>query len=78
VYYRLVVLDRDQGTYYKKGNVWADPDVEHAAWYMAALVREPAYCAALGAAGRHTMRSEYSPERVGAMYASRLRLIRRW
>lgn len=40
--YKLVELDRNIGPY-KKGNRWADPDVEQAAAYMRQLYLEPEY-----------------------------------
>jgi len=40
VRYSLVTLERDYGPY-QAGNVWADPDLEHAAWLMRYVLDNP-------------------------------------
>jgi len=73
--FELITLDRDFGPYYKKGNTWADPDVEHAAWYMAKLVEDAPWRKYIALEGMKTIRSDFSPQRVGGMYRDRLRRI---
>ncbi len=73
--YRLITLDRDHGAYYGKGNTWADPDVEHAAWYMAKVVADRSWSRRIAAEGRMTIRREFSRERIGRLYDARLRVI---
>jgi glycosyltransferase involved in cell wall biosynthesis len=73
--YRLVKLERDYGTYYRKGNTWADPDVEHAARYMRKLVDEPAWRNGVAAEGQRTIRTRFSPSQVGTLYRNRLRYL---
>jgi glycosyltransferase involved in cell wall biosynthesis len=74
--YTLVPIRRDSGPY-RVGNLWAEPDVDHAAWYMKKLVSEPAYARKIGRAGRETMRTDYSRERIGGLYRRRLDAIAR-
>lgn len=74
VNYRLVPLKEDVGPY-DRGQLWADPDLEHAASFMKKLVAEPAWRQRIGACGRETIRDGYSPERVGRLYARRLHEI---
>ena len=73
--YRLITLDRDYGPYYKRGNTWADPDVGHAAWYMAKVVNDRAWSQRIAAEGQRTMRTEFSRRRVGELYRKRLHEI---
>jgi glycosyltransferase involved in cell wall biosynthesis len=71
VRYRLVPLEEDVGPY-DRGRLWADPDREHAAYFMKKVVAEPGWGEEVGASGRETIRSEYAPERVGRLYVQRL------
>jgi len=70
-----VTLDRDYGPY-RKGQHWADPDVEHAASYMKRLVREPALTREIGERARRTMTTTYSPGAIGERYKARLRRLK--
>jgi glycosyltransferase involved in cell wall biosynthesis len=76
VRYELVRISKDAGPY-RAGQIWADPDVEHAAWYMKRLVEDGEFCERLGAAGRQTMHSEYSPAAIGQRYRQRLEILSR-
>jgi glycosyltransferase involved in cell wall biosynthesis len=55
-----------------QGKFWAEPDVEHAAWYMKRLVQDQGYRASLGARAMNLIKSHHSPEVVGARYKARL------
>jgi glycosyltransferase involved in cell wall biosynthesis len=55
-----------------EGCVWAEPDVEHAAWHMRRLAENPALADDVGRRGRETIRSLYAPEVVGAACRRRL------
>jgi len=54
------------------GQIWADADVEQAAWYMRRLVAEPGYGAGLGKMAADTIRSQCGTEAVGRRYGARL------
>src|SRR5262249_40358950 len=69
--YRLRTLDQDYGPY-RKGQVWADADVEHAAWYMKRIRADAAWSRLLAARGKETIRTQFSPRYVGNMYRKRL------
>jgi glycosyltransferase involved in cell wall biosynthesis len=60
-----------------RGMVWADPDVEHAAWFMARVVNDRCWARELGLRGRETIERDFSPEAVGRMYQARLDAIAR-
>lgn len=71
VSYRLVEVDQDYAVY-KKGQIWADPDVDDCARYMRRLVEEPAYCAAIAEAGRKTILEKYSADSSAQAIRQRL------
>ncbi|KPJ57624.1 MAG: hypothetical protein AMS16_01200 [Planctomycetes bacterium DG_58] len=72
--YALVELKRDHGPY-RKGQHWAEPDREHAAWYMKKLVSDTAFRKRIAKAGKITIRTEFSYKSVGQRYRRRLELI---
>jgi glycosyltransferase involved in cell wall biosynthesis len=74
---RVVPLEHDYPPY-RRDQVWAEPDVEHAAWYMGRVVAEPAWARRLGEAARQTLRTEFSPEAVGRRYWERLEAVARF
>lgn len=57
----LITLDRDIGSF-KKGNRWAEPDVEQAAGYMRKLYDEPEYCHTLSQKAEEYIRRHLSME----------------
>lgn len=74
---RLITLERNVGPY-AKGQTWADPEVEHAAWWMRRLVAEPALREQLGARARATIEERYAPAVIGHRYRRRLEAIAGW
>jgi len=73
--YRLITLQEDHGPYLR-GQIWADPDIDHAARAMRELVANPQLAAELGAKARFTIEEEFSPAAVGRMIRRRLSAIR--
>ena len=55
------------------GQVWADPDLDHAAWLMARLADEPGLATERVAAARAHLDQNYSPRSVAATQLARLR-----
>ena len=72
--YTLIEVDRDRGPY-ARGQIWADPDVDHAVSYMRRLVDDEAYRRRIGAAARASIRTELSYAAVGERYRRRLQRI---
>ena len=70
----LVTLEKNHGPY-AKGQQWAEPDLAHAAEHMRTIFHDRALAARLGAAGRVTMETRYSPAAIGARYRHRLEAI---
>ncbi|WP_426448808.1 glycosyltransferase [Paenibacillus sp. S-38] len=69
--YRLVPVGESWGPYDAE-QIWAEPDIRHAAAYMRDLVNHPDYRARIAAGGQMTIRSEYSPRSVGEQIRARL------
>lgn len=74
---RLVELERSYGPY-AKGQIWAEPDIDHAAEQMRRVAGDPALCVRLGAAARHTIEERFAPAVIGARYRQRLEAIASW
>jgi glycosyltransferase involved in cell wall biosynthesis len=74
VAYELVEL-RDNFGPYRAGERWAEPSVEHAAQLMRHVVTHRDHAAALGAAGRHRIATEFGPGAVAAVIRRRLEAI---
>jgi glycosyltransferase involved in cell wall biosynthesis len=72
--YKLVELTFDQGPY-ARGNVWADPSVEHLQSLMRQVAEDPALCAKVGAAARALVTKQLSKEAIGRQARRRLRSI---
>ena len=72
-----IVLERNHGPY-ARGQVWADPDVAHAAEWMRRLFADRALASRLGAAARASVAAQLSPAVIGARYRRRLEAIAGW
>lgn len=56
-----------------EGQVWADPDLDHAAWLMEKLANDPGLAAPRVAAARAHLQRDYSPRSVAQRQRARLR-----
>lgn len=70
VKYQLTEIDRDYGPY-KKGCVWAEPDLEHAAELMRYVYQNPESALKIGSQARRDI-AELHPQRVGGIIKERL------
>ncbi|MGC4073497.1 MAG: glycosyltransferase family 4 protein [Nibricoccus sp.] len=73
----LITLQHNHGPY-SKGQIWANPDVAHAADWMRRLHADRSLAERLGAAARATIEQKFSPEAIGARYRRRLEAIASW
>ncbi|MFA5265768.1 MAG: glycosyltransferase family 4 protein [Opitutaceae bacterium] len=71
---REIVLDRNHGPY-GKGSHWADPDLDHAGWWMKRLFEDRTLASTLGLAARETIERRFSPSVIGSRYRKRLEAI---
>jgi glycosyltransferase involved in cell wall biosynthesis len=74
VRYRLVPIERTAGPY-RRGAIWADPDVGHAAEQMRRVVEDRDLAARLGAAAQADLERTLSPAAVGETLRARLTAI---
>ncbi len=63
---------------YQKGQLWAEPEIEHAAWWMRRLVAEPALAQELGRTAATDIREHFAPSVIGARYRRRLNAFSLW
>lgn len=73
--YTLVRIEEDFGPY-KKGQIWAEPNIEQAARAMHTLANDRELTNTLGRKAKATIESEFSPKVVGDMMRKRLAAIR--
>ena len=71
---KLIALDRSHGPY-ARGQIWADPDVDHAAEQMQRIASNPALQASLGRAARQRIEERFSPALIGDRYRRRLEAV---
>lgn len=72
--YRLVELKEDLGLF-KKGNRWAEPDVEQAALYMRKLYKEPEYCRQISKRAAEYIKEQLSMEKAVSIINERVARI---
>lgn len=69
--YRLIPVRRGEYPYWK-GQVWAEPDVEHAAAWMRRLYDDAAFCAEVGERAARSIRASHGAAAVGRRMRRRL------
>ena len=74
VQYNLIELQQDFGPY-AKGNLWADPDVTHAAFYMRYIYENRDIGLEIGNRAAQHIQKNFSPERIGILMQKRLSAI---
>jgi glycosyltransferase involved in cell wall biosynthesis len=75
VRHRLVEIEEDIGPY-ARGQVWADPDIEHAASHMRRVYEDADFAASIGRRAQHDVQRDLSDDRVGDRIQRRLALLR--
>ena len=71
--YVLTPLGPDDYIFVRKGQVWAEPDLDHAAAQMRACWADPEARATRAAAARENVQSNFSVDAIAARYGDRLR-----
>jgi len=74
VKYDLINVGKNEYPF-AKGQVWADPDVEHAAWFMRRLVEDESYRKSIAAKGQSYVRTHHNCAVIGKAYADRLKVL---
>ena len=68
----MLISVKDHEYPFATGQKWADPDIDHAVWFMRRLVKEPQHVHAIGQRAADFIRTFHSPSAVGAKYRTRL------
>jgi glycosyltransferase involved in cell wall biosynthesis len=76
VNYDLVTTDEPYGIY-PKGSIWAEPDIDHAAFLMQYVFHNYQEAQQVGARSAREIRSSLSPQTVGKKIRHRLEYIAR-
>ncbi|MDF2082844.1 glycosyltransferase family 4 protein [Bacillus pseudomycoides] len=71
VNYNLVNVGKDYGPY-KPYQIWAEPDIEHAIYYMRKLVSDSLWRDTIAAKGKEVIHKSFSTKVVGQMIRERL------
>ena len=71
VTYQLVPIKDQQGPY-PSGGTWAEPDIEHAAFFMKRLMSDKDYYQCISQKASFHIRHNFSPERIGSLIKQRL------
>jgi GT2 family glycosyltransferase/glycosyltransferase involved in cell wall biosynthesis len=74
VKYRLTEIKEDHGPY-KKGCVWADPDLDHAAEFLRLVYVHQEFAREVGRRARKDMLHGFHPQLVGRLIRDRLRRL---
>jgi glycosyltransferase involved in cell wall biosynthesis len=74
VRYKLIPIEKDYGPY-KKGQLWADPDIDDATDCMVKVVNDPEDAKLRAKRGQETIKTEFSPEAVGRRILARISAI---
>lgn len=77
VAHRLVELERDLGPY-RRGQLWAEPDIDAAADCMRQIVSSADLRRQLGVRARETVARELSPMAIAPLVRARLKAIGQW
>lgn len=72
--YKLIELEKDYEPY-EKGNVWAEPDVNHATELMRLVYSDRALAAKKGQQAAWDIKMELSPQAIGAEMQARIKQI---
>ena len=72
--YQLLPIGRDIGPY-KANQIWAEPDIEHAAFFMGRLVKDERWRNEIAFNGQQTIRTDFSAQVVGNMVRQRLNIL---
>ena len=72
--YKLIPVNEWAGPY-MPGQIWADPDINHAAFYMQKLFNDNNYYKQISAQAKKTIQDNFSPHAIGRLIKERMRAI---
>lgn len=74
VNYKFIKIGKDYGPY-SSDQIWADPDIEHAAYYMNEISSNRKLAGMIGSEGQRTMQTHFSPTEIGNLAKERLKAL---
>lgn len=74
--YQLIPVGKQLGPY-EPHQLWAEPDLDQASFWMRRLVEDPEFAKKTGLIGQETIRQQFSPEAVGRIIHDRLTYLDR-
>ena len=73
---RCSMVPVNKGDYiFEQGQLWADPDITHAAEWMQKITTDAALRASIGAHAQTTIRTQFNADVIGKKYKQRLKLL---
>lgn len=69
---KIVPVNEGEYMYYEPGQVWAEPDIDHAAWHMKTVAEDESLRRRIGGAASAFMAEHHSPQACGAAYTRRI------
>ncbi|MGG1073101.1 glycosyltransferase family 4 protein [Priestia megaterium] len=75
VRYQITNIGQDWGPY-KAEQLWAEPDMENAAYYMKKIVKEPLWRIEVAEKGKETIQKYFSPKKSGVLMKDRLKKLK--
>jgi glycosyltransferase involved in cell wall biosynthesis len=72
VNYELISLAEPHAEFLGIQTKWADPDIEHAAWFMQRMYEDSTYGKKLGQAGQDFIKTHYNLQTIGEQIKNRL------
>lgn len=72
--YKLIPIVEGAGPY-TLGQLWADPDIDHASFFMQRLISDKEYYSGVSERAKRMIQENFSPDHVGALIKSRMREI---
>jgi glycosyltransferase involved in cell wall biosynthesis len=73
--YQLIPVGKVYG-HYQPDQIWADPDLEQAAYWMKHIAHDDQLAQRIGLLGQETIRDKFSPEAAGKLIERRLHYLR--
>jgi len=73
--YQLIPVGKVYG-HYQPDQIWADPDLEQAAYWMKHVAQDDQLAARMGLLGQETIKEKFSPEAAGKLIERRLHYLR--
>jgi glycosyltransferase involved in cell wall biosynthesis len=75
VKYKLIEIKKEEYSHVEDGALWAEPDVEHAGYFMKKVYEDPAFTSKIGKAARAYIDTYHNFKTIGEAYQRRINEI---